>query len=157
MQYLLKSVGTVFAGETGFGIQLEPQYRAALEGLEGFSHVQVLWWATQCDTAQARAQFTEHKPYSKGPETLGTFATRSPLRPNPIGITTALVTGMDCTKGMLSLAWIDAFDGTPVLDIKPYTPAVDRVEAPQVPEWCCHWPGSVEASGEFDWESEFNF
>lgn len=55
------------------------------------------------------------------------------------------------------IAYIDANDGTPVLDIKPYTPGLDRVEKPGVPDWCCHWPESLEESGEFNWENEFNF
>ncbi len=46
---------------------------------------------------------------------------------------------------------------TPVLDIKTYTPSLDRIEAPGVPEWCSHWPKSAEASEHFDWASEFNF
>lgn len=45
----------------------------------------------------------------------------------------------------------------PVLDIKPYTPSLDRVETPNVPEWCSEWPKSTEESGNFDWESVFNF
>jgi hypothetical protein len=44
-----------------------------------------------------------------------------------------------------------------VLDLKPYTPSIDRVESPSVPEWCDHWPKSYEESGGFDWEAEFNF
>jgi tRNA (Thr-GGU) A37 N-methylase len=60
-------------------------------------------------------------------------------------------------KGIIGLAFIDAEDGTPVLDIKPYTPSLDRVENPIVPKWCAHWPKSVESSGSFDWSSVFNF
>lgn len=48
-------------------------------------------------------------------------------------------------------------DGSPVLDIKPYTPSLDRIEAPGVPQWCSHWPKSLEEAGCFDWEEEFNF
>lgn len=73
-------------------------------------------------------------PYKNGPEIMGVFAARSPIRPNPLALTIVKV-----------------------LDIKPYTPSIDRVEAPVVPEWCSHWPMSYEKSGEFDWEKEFNF
>lgn len=55
------------------------------------------------------------------------------------------------------LAHIDAEAGTPVLDIKPYTPSLGRVEKPSVPSWCADWPASVEESGRFDWSSVFNF
>ena len=61
---------------------------------------------------------------------MGIFATRAPLRPNPIALSTAEVLDIDQANGILRLAYIDALDGTPVLDIKPYTPSLDRVETP---------------------------
>lgn len=153
----LNPIGKTFAGDDGFGLTLDPKYRKALQGLEGFSYVQVLWWFSQCDNEADRSKLLEAKPYQKAPAVLGTFATRSPQRPNPIAVTTAYVLGVDVEGGTVHLAWLDAFDGSPVLDLKPYTPSADRVECPQVPQWCSHWPGSVETSGEFDWEQEFLF
>jgi tRNA (Thr-GGU) A37 N-methylase len=88
---------------------------------------------------------------------MGIFATRSPVRPNPIALTAVQAIEIDYEKGVIHIAWIDANDGSPVLDIKPYTPSLDRIEAPGVPEWCSHWPKSVEESGHFDWENEFIF
>jgi len=67
------------------------------------------------------------------------------------------VLGIDYEKGRIQIPYIDANDGSPVLDIKPYTPSLDRVEDPGVPAWCRHWPRSLEQSGSFDWENEFNF
>ncbi len=99
----------------------------------------------------------ERKPYRSAPDTLGTFATRSPARPNPIGITCARVTYIDAQRGVIGLAYVDADDASPLLDIKPYTPSLDRVERPQVPRWCAHWPACVERSGDFDWAGEFLF
>lgn len=64
---------------------------------------------------------------------------------------------MDIEHGVVGLYYIDAFDGTKVIDLKPYVPSVDRIENPSVPDWCKHWPKSYEESGRFDWESEFNF
>lgn len=157
MNYTLTPIGTIVANETGFGLQLSPEYRKAMTGLEGFSHLQILWWFSECDTPEARTHLLEEKPYKNGPDLLGTFATRSPLRPNPIAVTVAAVTHIDPETGFIGLAWIDAFDGTPVLDIKPYSPCTDRVETPSVPEWCRTWPSSVEGCGEFDWSSVFNF
>lgn len=156
-QFILKEIGNVFCDNSGFGIKIKSQYRRGLAALEGFSHVLVLWWASQCDSERDRAILAESKPYKKGPETVGIFATRSPGRPNPIGVSAAQVTFIDLENGLVGLTWADAYHGTPVLDIKPYTPSVDRVEAPISPEWCAHWPQSVETSGDFDWEQEFNF
>ena len=52
---------------------------------------------------------------------------------------------------------MDAFNGTPILDIKPYIPSVDKVNKVKTPTWSKHWPQSYEESGDFDWEKEFNF
>jgi len=150
-------IGRVESDRGEFQVVLAEQYKEALTGLEGFSHVQVLWWFDGCDNDSDRGVVTNHKPYTHGPELMGTFATRSPQRPNPIAVTTAQVLGIDREKGILKLNYIDATTGTPVLDIKPYTPSVDRVENVSVPDWCAHWPKSYEKSEDFDWEKEFNF
>ena len=60
-------------------------------------------------------------------------------------------------NGVLGLAWIDANDGSPVLDIKPYTPSSDKVKQPIVPDWRNHRPKSIEDSESFDLGAEFNF
>lgn len=156
-QCILNPVGTVKSEQGEFAIELKEQYIPALQGLQGFSHIQVLWWCSKLDTPEARSVVETPKPYHTAPDTLGIFATRSPVRPNPIALTVVQVLEMDHTKGYIHLPYIDAFDGTPVLDIKPYTPSSDRVESPVVPEWCAHWPKSVEDSAGFDWEAEFNF
>lgn len=135
---------------------MAPEYAPALEGLEGFGHIQVLWWFSGCDDPESRGRRREDAPYKRGPATLGTFATRSPLRPNPIALSTLQVTRLDSGRATIWVAYADADDGSPVLDIKPYTLSVDRVEAPAVPAWCAHWPRSVEQSGSFDWLAEFN-
>lgn len=88
---------------------------------------------------------------------MGTFATRTPIRPNPIALTAAEIICIDYESGLIQIAFIDADDNTPVLDIKPYTPSLDRIEDPEVPEWCAHWPKSLEASASFAWEEEFLF
>jgi len=97
------------------------------------------------------------QPYKNSLEVMGIFATRSPVRPNPIALSTVQVIRINCEKGVIQVAYIDANAGTPVLDIKPNSPSLDRVETPGVPEWCCHWPKSLEQSESFDWENEFNF
>ena len=78
-------------------------------------------------------------------------------RPNPIAVSNVNISYVDEKNGIVGLYYIDAFDGTNVLDLKPYVPSVDRVENVKVPNWCSHWPKSYEESAEFDWESEFNF
>ncbi len=150
-------IGKVNVSEDGMFIELEPKYIPALQALDGFSHLSVIWWFSDFDNEQMRNTIETPQPYKKSPEVMGIFATRSPVRPNPLALSTAQVIQIDYEKGIIQIAYIDANDGTPVLDIKPYTPSLDRVETPGVPEWCCHWPVSLEKSGTFHWEDEFNF
>ncbi|MDR2909050.1 MAG: SAM-dependent methyltransferase [Oscillospiraceae bacterium] len=149
---MLNAIGEIKTDEGNFRVVLNKSYAKGLAGLEGFGHVSVLWWFSGCDSEDARSVLTQPAPYKGGPAELGTFATRSPLRPNPIAVSCAGVTYIDGENGILGLTWIDAEDGTPVLDIKPYTPSLDRVEAPSVPEWCKGWPKSLEEASDFDWE-----
>ena len=150
-------IGAVHVSENGFQIELLPAYRKGLAGLAGFGHLTALWWFSGCDDPASRASLSEEHPYAKGPQNLGVFATRSPRRPNPLAISCAGIIGLDEGNGVIRLDYLDADDGSPVLDIKPYTPSLDRVEHPAVPVWCSHWPESVEASGDFDWEREISF
>ncbi len=153
----LRPIGRIVNKDGEAYLALDIKYAPALEGLEGFSHIQVYWWFDGCDTPEDRAVLVNDKPYTKGPERMGAFATRSPQRPNPIAVTTAQLIWMDKDKALVGLSYIDARNGTPVLDIKPYTPSLDRVEEPVTPDWCAHWPEALEKSGDFDWEAEFNF
>lgn len=153
----LKEIGHAECSNGEYRILLEEPYRSGLTGLDGFSHLQILWWFNGCDNASDRNILTVENPYTKGPAEMGTFATRAPERPNPIGVSVCAVKSIDSKRGILTLDYFDAFTGTPILDIKPYTPSTDRVELPSVPDWCAHWPKSYETSGDFAWETEFNF
>ncbi|MFW6261419.1 MAG: TrmO family methyltransferase domain-containing protein, partial [Spirochaetota bacterium] len=78
---------------------------------------------------------------------LGVFAVKSPMRPNPIALTIVKIIAVDRAAGTIEIARIDAFDDTPVLDIKGYMPAVDRVANARVPEWASAWPDSMPDEG----------
>ena len=153
----VKSIGKITVEEEGMFIELEPRFWPALQGLDGFSHLNVIWWFSDFDNDEARGVLETPQPYKKAPEVMGIFATRSPVRPNPLALSAVQVIGIDDERGRVQIAYIDAHDGTPVLDIKPYTPSLDRVEAPVVHKWCRHWPASLETSEAFDWENEFTF
>ena len=156
-KFHVNPIGKINVNEDGMFIELEQKYIPALQALDGFSHLSVIWWFSDFDNEQMRNTIETPQPYKKSPAVMGIFATRSPVRPNPIALSTAQVIHIDYEKGIIQIAYIDANDGTPVLDIKPYTPSLDRVETPRVPEWCSHWPMSLEKSGTFHWEDEFNF
>ncbi len=153
--YQLRTIGSVRVNQDGYAVELAPEYRNGLIGLEGFSHLQVLWWAHGLDNDEYRSITELPKPYKAGPETLGVYATRSPLRPNPIAVTNAAILGFDQQAGIIRVAFVDAEDGTPVIDIKPYHPSTERVRDVDVPEWCSDWPQWLEESAEFDWASVF--
>jgi len=155
--FQVNPIGKINAGEKGMFIELDPKFIPALQGLDGFNHINVIWWFSDFDNEEARKVLEAPQPYKASPAVMGIFATRSPVRPNPIALTVAEVIQIDYEKGTIRISWIDANDGTPVLDIKPYTPSLDRVETPGVPKWCGHWPKSIEQSESFDWENEFNF
>lgn len=155
--FSVQSIGKVCNSEKGMFIEVEKKYIPALQALEGYSHINVLWWFSDCDNAKSRSVLHTEQPYKGAPEVMGTFATRSPERPNPIALTAAEIICIDFEKGLIQVAFIDANDNTPILDIKPYTPSFDRVDTPGVPAWCSHWPKSTEESGHFNWEEVFNF
>lgn len=150
-------IGVIRNIEEGCCIKIQEKFVPALLALEGFSHIHVIWWFSGFDDELSRSLLQAQKPYKHGPDAMGIFATRSPLRPNPIALTTSEVIDIDHENGIIRIAYTDADDHTPVLDIKPYTPSLDRPDRPSVPGWCRHWPDSIESSAFFDWEEEFNF
>lgn len=155
--YSVHSIGEICINEGVTFIKVDEKYIPALQGLEGFSHINVIWYFSGCDDGQSRSTLEMDQPYKGAPEIMGTFATRSPLRPNPIALTAAEIIHIDFEQGIIQVTFIDADNNTPVLDLKPYTPSFDRVETPGVPAWCSGWPKSTEESGIFDWEDVFNF
>jgi len=147
------SIGKIENKEDFVCIKLDSKFKKGLIGLKDYSHVQVLWFA---DKAK-RDILVEDKPYKKGPDKLGVFSLRSPERANPIMVSNVDIAYVDEDKGIVGLYYIDAFDGTDVIDLKPYTPSIDRVENVRTPDWCKHWPKSYEESSNYNWEEEFNF
>lgn len=154
-EFLISSIGYVRAGGDGFFLEIKKEYIPALKELATFSHINVLWWPHLLDTPQNRAILESEQPYKNAPSKLGIFATRSQIRPNPIALSIAPIIHLDYTKGIIQVAYIDAEDGTPIIDIKPYHPSNDRVKDVSLPVWCSHWPKWYEESGSFDWAAEF--
>ena len=114
-------------------VVFEPEYRdpAALRGLEGFSHVWLIWVFDRA--AREGWSPTVRPPRLGGNARLGVFATRSPFRPNPIALSAVALAGIEKTREfgtVLRVRGADLMDGTPILDVKPYLPYADcRPEA----------------------------
>jgi tRNA-Thr(GGU) m(6)t(6)A37 methyltransferase TsaA len=103
----------------------------ALEGITGFSHLFVLFWLSQIPDEQ-RMIMKVHPRGRMDIPLLGVFATRTNLRPNPIGLT--LVELLKVEGNTLTVRGLDAFDGTPILDIKPFD-SWDNAKNARVPDW----------------------
>lgn len=154
-EYQIFPIGYVRSNENGFFLQIEKPYIPALKDLETFSHIQVLCWFQRSDSPENRAMTEVEQPYRNAPARVGIFATRSPIRPNPIALSAAPVLRIDHEQGLIEIPYIDAEDGTPIVDLKPYHPSCDRIKEVTVPKWCSHWPKWYEDSADFDWEAEF--
>lgn len=109
-------------------IVFEPEYRNAdaFRGIEGWSHLWLIWIFSEAvrDTWSP----TVLPPRLGGKTRMGVFATRSPFRPNPIGLSSVKLTGFDLHSKdgpVLYVAGADLMDGTPILDVKPYLPYTD--------------------------------
>lgn len=152
----IKQIGKTGFDQGSFFIELDKKYKSGLTNIQGFSHLQIVWWGHLSDSDDKRNVLVNEKPYRKGPEKLGVFATRSEFRPNPVLITIISVQEIDFDKSRIYTPYIDSEVGTPVLDIKPYHLS-ERLKECSVPEWCKHWPAWYEDAASFDWESEFNF
>lgn len=110
-----------------------PFWKGAYQ-LDRFSHIIVLWWITECDTPGHRMNLQDYPPQN-GAELSGVFASRSPARPTPIGLSIVAIENIDEATHRIYIDQIDAFDGTPVIDIKPYMPFSDKVDRAKVPPW----------------------
>ena len=147
-EFTMKTIARIHSDFTGkFGVPrqsglvealearvvFEPAYRnpAALRGLEGFSHIWLVWVFDQA--VRAEWSPTVRPPRLGGNARLGVFSTRSPFRPNPIALSAVTLAGMEETREwgtVLRVRGADLMDGTPILDIKPYLPYADcRPEA----------------------------
>jgi tRNA-Thr(GGU) m(6)t(6)A37 methyltransferase TsaA len=116
-----KNMASARARATPATVEVAPEYRPGLAGLEHVSHVAVLTWLDR-SARNLIVQKPRHAPRPKG-----VFALRSPARPNPVGLHIARLVGLDADAGILTLDAIDVLDGTPIIDIKPYYASTDSV------------------------------
>lgn len=131
--YHIFPVGIIRRREKTVRIDIYPPYREGLLGLEQFSHIQVLYWLHINDTTEKRKTLKVHPRKNPANPLTGVFATHSPRRPNPLGLSlcqvrTVYADGIDIED-------IDAFDGSPVIDIKAYFPREADDSPIRHPDW----------------------
>ncbi len=112
-------------------VLIDQRWVEGLEGLAEFSHVVVLFWLDR--PGETEIPLKVHPEAKEDLPLVGLFATRTPHRPNPIGMTTVQLLRVE--GNTLHVRGLDAFDGTPVLDIKPYLVRGDLKRDASVPGW----------------------
>ncbi|MHA2252285.1 MAG: tRNA (N6-threonylcarbamoyladenosine(37)-N6)-methyltransferase TrmO [Candidatus Kariarchaeaceae archaeon] len=145
--FTMHPIGYVERSGGEIHLKLLERYIPALKELHHFSHVIVLWWADEHDNDKNKNIFQTTPPYGEDPPLTGVFATRSEYRPNPIALTTARIVEVDYDQGIVKVANFDAFDNSPILDLKAYFPVCDRVEDATIPKWLVDWPEWLPEEG----------
>ena len=126
-------VGIVRKTDTAVSIEIFDDYTDALMGLDGFSHVVVLFWFDQNDSDEKRRVLQVHPRKDRRNPLTGVFATHSPQRPNLIGLTVCKIISIH--GGSIELEDIDALDGSPVIDLKCYIPGSVAEKDVRLPDW----------------------
>lgn len=141
-ELLLRPIGRVVKGrpwpdrgdrwkEEVAEIEVEAAWAGALDGIADFSHIWVVWWLDRYEeppeVVRVRPERREEMPL------VGIFATRSPHRPNPIAMTAVRLVGHQ--GGRLRVEGLDAYEGTLVIDIKPYLRRGDMIPEATMPAW----------------------
>jgi tRNA (adenine37-N6)-methyltransferase len=112
-------------------IEVDAEWADALDGIVEFSHIWVVWWLDRSegppDFTHVRAERREEMPL------VGIFATRSPRRPNPIALTAVRL--LERKGGRLYVQGLDAYEGTPILDVKPYLRRGNLIAEATTPRW----------------------
>ncbi len=110
-------------------IVLDKRYAKGLDGIEDYSHVIIVYWMGQ----EKECHLKHHPQGRKDVPYGGIFACRCPQRPNRIAISTVKL--LSRKRNTVKVRGLDILNGTPILDIKPYTPHYDRVNNAKVPAW----------------------
>ena len=126
------------AGEEEAKVRVFPEFCNALKKIDGFSHIIILYWIHLRDNEKERSVLqVVPRRHTKNVK-VGVFACRSPSRPNPIGL--CVVELMKVEGCALTVKGLDAFEGSPIIDIKPYIPRADSIPNARVPEWTRRGP-----------------
>jgi tRNA-Thr(GGU) m(6)t(6)A37 methyltransferase TsaA len=134
----LKFIGIVEVSGEPSKVEIFPEFCTGLQGLDNFSHLIILYWCHLRDKDKERRTLQVIPKRHPGAPQVGVFASRSPSRPNPIGLCVVELRKIEnCT---LFLKGLDADEGSPVVDIKPYIPRADSIPDARVPEWTLRGP-----------------
>jgi tRNA-Thr(GGU) m(6)t(6)A37 methyltransferase TsaA len=131
----LRPIGVIRDSDRGPALRLFPPYLEGLKGVQDFSHVWVFYWFHENDNPDGRAVLKVHPRKDPANPLTGVFGTRSPLRPNLLAMNLCEILEIRAEEGEILLRSLDAREGSPLIDIKPYLPYSDRADEPRLPEW----------------------
>ena len=126
-------VGVIQKQDENVWIEIYEKYNEALLGLDKFSHITVCYWFHENDTPEKRNVLQVHPKNNKENPLSGVFATHSPLRPNLIAISICNILSIE--GNTIHIDKIDAFDGSPVIDIKCFIPSRALKSDIGLPDW----------------------
>ncbi len=132
-QLTVHPVGRVEHRDGKIFLQVQPEYTAALDGIEDYSHIWVIYWFHGHDTPEKRRTLKVHPRGNPANPLTGVFATRSPVRPNLLGLQACRLLQREGNR--LLVEKLDAWDGSPIVDIKPYLPQLDAISQAGLPKW----------------------
>jgi len=128
------------AGDQEAQVRIFPEFCVALKGIGDFSHLIILYWIHLRDHEEERKTLLVFpRRHAVNVET-GVFACRSPSRPNPIGL--CVVELVKIGECILTVKRLDALEGSPIIDIKPYIPRADSIPNARVPDWTLQEPAT---------------
>ncbi len=131
--FMMQPIGQVKKHGDQISLEVKPEFAPALKGLEDFSHLWVLYWFHDNDNPAARATLQVHPRRDPANPLTGVFACRAPERPNLIGMTACKI--LKISGNMVEVAGLDAREGTPIVDLKPYIPKGDSIPEAAFPAW----------------------
>ena len=132
--FKLYPVGRVKRKGKAVSLNIFKKYTDALKGLDGFSHVFVLYWFDRNDTPEKRSILQVHPRGNKKNPLTGVFACRAPVRPNLIALSLCRI--ISVKNNIVYIENIDALNNSPILDIKPYIPQIDhKIKDVHLPDW----------------------
>jgi len=134
----VRFIGVVEKVDETSTILIHPDFCPGLLGVEGYSHVIVLYWMHLRDNERHRGTLQVRPPRHEEAPLTGVFACRSPSRPNPVGLSVVELKEIEGCR--LKVFGLDALEGSPIVDLKPYQPRADSIPDAKAPEWSRHGP-----------------
>lgn len=131
--YQLYPIGLINKTDEKTHIQIYDDYLDALLGLESFSHIYVFYWFHQNDIPEKRNILRVHPKKRQQNPLTGVFATHSPVRPNLVAMTLCKIIRIE--SDLIQIEDIDAYNNSPVIDIKCYIPPDDPLQDIELPDW----------------------